>query len=121
MHDRRQTITLAAALSGAKWPLPDRGCLVAGDRYLDWALRSYAAAGLSDEGIARRIADQVGPPPVHLSDGAWAVATHLAAAGATFNQIIDILVRLASEVPGWPVDPDELAYVARAAIAEFGA
>jgi hypothetical protein len=118
MHDRRQTITIAAALSGAEWPLPDRDCVATGDRYLNWAIRSFAAGGLSNEGISRRVADQVEPPPVHLSDVLWSIAWHCAAGGLPFHQIIAVLVYLADEVPGCPDDPEELATISRWAIRE---
>lgn len=118
MLDALDTFDLAAAVE--RWQ-PDPECLAAGDRYLDLAVRCYAAAGLSDRQLARRAGIQLGyklPPPWLDDDAAGLIAWHCAEGGLPFHQVIAVLVYLATEVPGSPDDPDELAWIARQAVRE---
>jgi hypothetical protein len=76
---------------------------------------------LSDHQLARRAGIQLGykaPPPWLEDDAAPLIAWHCAEGGLPFHQVIAILVYLATEVPGFPADPDELALIARQAVRE---
>ena len=106
-------------LHGVEWPLPDVGCLEAGDDQLMLAVRCFAAAGLCDADIATRLRDVAADLLAYTHTAAVeALAAHYAWAGATFLEIIDVLVWLAAEAPAWPDNPDEIAFIARRAIAE---
>jgi hypothetical protein len=102
---------------------PDAGCVAAGDQYAGYAIRCYAAAGLSDAAVRRRYlrfaGEPIEPPEVDRHDAAVALARHAALAGAPKRQIIAWLTRLTVEVPCWPDDPDEIAAIARAAVREM--
>jgi len=108
-------------LAAVKAWQPDAACLAAGDDNLTNTLRCYAAAGLSDSGVESRILHRLGVPPVRYDDAAIVVARHCAIAGMSFAAIIEIMVYLAVEVPGWLDDPDAIAALVRSAIAEAGA
>ena len=95
---------------------PDAACLAAGDEYVALALRCYAAAGLCDAQIICRVLDHLGSDVRrNLAAG---IAYHCAISGMTFSEIIDVMVDLAVEVPGWIDDPDEIKFLVRSAIAE---
>ena len=107
---------------------PDPQCLAAGDEYARLALRCWAAAGLCDQQIAQRLLDLAGvsteiDTASHMAhdDSAIAVARHCAIAGMSFNEIIEVLVNLAAEVPGWLDDPNAIESLAHRAIAEAAA
>jgi hypothetical protein len=103
---------------------PDPQCLAAGDEHALLALRCYAAAGLCDTQITGRVLDLVGvstqsdTPDIGHDDAAIAVARHCAIVGMSFSEIIEVLVYLAAEVPGWLDDPDAIASLVRSAITE---
>lgn len=104
---------------------PDPQCLAAGVEHALLAVRCFAAAGLSDQQIARRMLDLAGvssdvntAPVGDRSDAARAVARLCAIMDLPLRHIIAILAYLAAEVPGWP-DADENAAIAQAAVAEF--
>jgi hypothetical protein len=103
--------------------LPDAGCLSRGDEYVVLAQRCFAAGGLSDHGIASRFVARLGLEWAALSDdapdtAAQAVARHGALSGIPERQIVQWLAWLSAELPAWPDDPDELATIARGAVAE---
>jgi hypothetical protein len=117
--DKSTTDLLAAV---RRWEV-DVGCLAVGDEHVQLAVHCWAAAGLSDADIATRprdVAHDLRPEGVAptRSTAAAAVAAHCAWAGASFNDIIEILVWLGVEAPAWPDDPGEIAFIARRAIAE---
>ena len=103
---------------------PDAGCVARGDDYFDLAQRCFAAGGLSDRGILNRFLDHLGlewvpaPPDDRPDTAAWALARHGAWAGEPEHQIVAWLCWLAAELPGSPDNPDEIAFIARAAIEE---
>ena len=100
---------------------PDYGCSACGDEHAALALRAYAAAGLANAAIAKRMrlfGPDLEPLDIGWRDAALALARHGAVAGASARQIVLWLVYLADEVPAWPSDPDEIAAIVRGAIAE---
>jgi hypothetical protein len=115
------TLVLAAEVIEA-WR-PDAVCIAAGDEHAYLALRCFAASGLSDAAIARRLrrfGADLQPPDIGRYDAALALARHGALVGAPARQIVTWLVYLACEVPCWPDDPHEIAAMARGAMAEIG-
>jgi hypothetical protein len=116
-------------LDVAAMPKPlsaDRACITAGDEYGNLQIRCYAAAGLSDQGIERRILHRLGVSTeidtelgVWPHDAACAVARHAAVEGLPLRRIIAVLCELAVSLPGLPIEPNEIVAIARAAIAEF--
>jgi hypothetical protein len=101
---------------------PDVHCISAGDAYAGLAVRTYAAAGLSDSQIAQRMRlDAAADPPfIERYDAAFALARHGARVGASARQIVAWLAHLAVEVPCWPDNPEEIASMTRAALQEVG-
>jgi hypothetical protein len=100
---------------------PDAGCIAAGDEYAVLAVRSYAAAGLGDAAIAHRIqllTVELDPLDVGCDDAAFALARHGVIVGASARDIVGWLAQLALEVPGWPDDPEKLAWITRTALRE---
>jgi hypothetical protein len=112
--------TLAAV---QKWQ-PDAGCLAAGDQYVSYANRCYAAAGLSDAQSKQRVCVLSGvcvhayTPAFERWNAAWAVARHAAWCGQSARRIARLLGHLSVSLPGSPDEPDEIAGIARAAISE---
>lgn len=100
--------------------LPDLRCIAAGDEHLDLAVRCFAAAGLSDRQLARRIIDhQLAPTDLH--DAAVALARHCAVCGMRAREIALALADVAGALPAWPDDPEYLIWLAREAFkAEWG-
>jgi hypothetical protein len=111
-------------LSAIKAWQPDPACLAAGEEYVDLALRSFAAAGLSDLSIIRRLLRCAGYALTH-DDPPWpdeamiAVARHAAFCGLPEQQIGRLLARLSTELPDCVRDPSEIASWVRAACQEF--
>jgi hypothetical protein len=105
---------------------PDAACLAAGDEHALMAVRCFAAGGLSDRQITRRILHRLGVSTeidtelgVWPYDAACAVARHAAVEGLPLRRIIAVLCELAVSLPGLPIEPNEIVAIARAAIAEF--
>ena len=115
------------ALSGAElldaveaWQ-PDAGCLGAGDEHLALTVRCWAAAGLSDTQIEDRVRALVpeAESDIQRHDAAYAVARHCAFVRMPWQHIGQLLVQLAASVPDWrPTDPDDIANLDTAAVAE---
>jgi hypothetical protein len=103
---------------------PDGTCIAAGDGHIILAVRCFAAAGLSDRAIARRIrlfGDYADLPDIERCDAAVAVARHGAIAGASAREIVELLARLSLEVACWlPDDPEAIAALTAAALREAG-
>ncbi|HEX3403695.1 MAG TPA: hypothetical protein VHT74_25560 [Acetobacteraceae bacterium] len=99
---------------------PDAACRAAGDEYVALALRCYAAAGLCDAQIIRRVLDQVGidAPDTDRYAAAVALARHCAKMDLPLNRIIAVLAHPAVHVPCFP-NADDIAEIAIAALAEF--
>ena len=104
--------------------IPDPKCFAAFNDYLALAVRCGAAAGLSDRAIARHAMRLIGcadTPDITTNDLAYVVAQRLARSAEPRSRIIKVLCMLAVEVPGFPVDPDEIDSIARIAIEECAA
>ena len=102
---------------------PDSECVREGDKYLSWANRCYASAGLSDDQIGRRFgsfarAATEGGADIERWDAALALARHCAFCRMPADEIMRLLVRHSSEVPNWP-DTDELAEIVQLAVREM--
>jgi hypothetical protein len=103
---------------------PDQRCLAAGDEYVRLALRCYAAGGLCDRQIDLRLLQTGGvsqetiTPELERFSAAWTVARHAAWVGQQPKRIAHLLGRLSIWLPGSPDDPDEIASLVRAAVAE---
>jgi hypothetical protein len=95
---------------------PDPTCLAAGDEYVDLAIRCFAAAGLCDRQIDLRLGRTA--PEIERFSAALAVARHAAWSGLRPQRIAHLLGRLSIWLPGSPDDPDEIASLVRAAVAE---
>jgi hypothetical protein len=101
--------TMANAIlspAGMAWR-PDANCIAAGDRYLELAVRCYAAAGLPDRQMPQL-------PDFGPAAAAKAVAWHCWAAEMAPEEAAQLLARLSLEVPAWePQDPNEIAALVR--------
>ena len=101
---------------------PDAACLSAGDEYVRLAIRCYAAGGLCDRQIDHRVRTSVSSetdtPELERCSAAWTVARHAAWVGLRPKRIAHLLGRLSIWLPGSPDDPDEIASLVRAAVAE---
>jgi hypothetical protein len=102
---------------------PDETCLGAGDEHVALAVRCYAAGGLANSEIARRIrlfGADADPQDIDQHAAARALARHAAIAGASPREIVELIARLALEVPCWPDDPEQIAALTAAALREAG-
>lgn len=104
---------------------PDAECIAKGDEYLTLALRCYAAAGLCDAQIARRLLDLAGvstPDEYSIAIGpetaAVIIARHLALCGMCARDITLVLADCGGMLPAWPDDPDLLIHIANHAVEE---
>lgn len=96
---------------------PDVGCIAAGDRHIELAVRCWAAAMLSDYQISKRLRDFACPEQRSI-DAPWAFALHCARSGVPAREVTVWLAELV-KVPGWP-DGEEIAYLVIAAIGGEG-
>jgi hypothetical protein len=102
---------------------PDASCIAAGDEHATLAVRCYAAGGCGDAAIAQRMrlfVVDLDPQDVGRYNAAFAVARHGVIVGASDSDIVRCLAQLALELPDWPDDPEELAWITRTARREAG-
>ena len=102
---------------------PDPTCIAAGDEHVLLAVRCFAAGGLSDAAITRRLrqtATELEPLGFGRYDAVLALARHGAVTDAPATEIVGWLAQLALQVPCWPDDPEELASITRTALQEAG-
>jgi hypothetical protein len=101
---------------------PDAHCIAKGDEYAILMLRCWAAAGLSDKQIVKRILRDLGVSgdlqEICYDTAAIVVARHCARVDMTLANIIAVLAHLVAEIPCWP-SADEIAAIAQAAVVEF--
>jgi hypothetical protein len=102
---------------------PDPACLKAGDDALSLAIRCFAASGLCNRQIDHRVrtsvsSDTADEPELERFSAAWTVARHAAWVGLRPRRIANLLGYLSVWLPGSPDDPDEIASLVRAAVAE---
>jgi hypothetical protein len=118
VQDDIADVTEATRLAAVQRWRPDPEVVHAGDRHAILALRCWAAAGLSDRQIARRMAELTPPADDTAAfAAATAVARHAAVVGLPLHRVVALLASLAAELPASP-DADELADIATAAVKE---
>jgi hypothetical protein len=119
-HDAPHHTETDASFIADGWQ--DAGCVRAGDEYLDFAVRCYAAAALADRQIVARIVALVGIEFVvdtERDTAALELAHHCATMAVSIELAIAVQAYLAAADVGWP-DADTIASIVQDAYAGVG-